>query len=75
MTKEELMPKYEYGERTCRVCSAPLPAHQTWPGATYRFCGKPECSAVVKLKKRGRWIGPGEYPPDQADRAGDGSIG
>ena len=47
MTKNELMPKYEAGERTCPVCAALLPAHQTWPGARYRFCGKPECTKMA----------------------------
>ena len=33
MTKDQMMPKYEAGERTCPICGEPLPAHQTWIGA------------------------------------------
>jgi integrase/recombinase XerC len=67
MTNAERMPKYEAGERSCPICSDPLPAHQTWPGAIYRFCGKPECAAIVKTMKGGRYIGTGEHKCEGAD--------
>jgi integrase/recombinase XerC len=57
VTKDQMMPKYEAGERTCPICGEPLPAHQTWIGAKFRLCGKPECVAVVKAKPRARYIG------------------
>jgi integrase/recombinase XerC len=60
MTKEEMMATYGAGERTCPICSESLPAHQTWRGARYRFCGQPECAAVVRAKKGGRYIGANE---------------
>jgi DNA repair exonuclease SbcCD ATPase subunit len=28
MTKDQMMPEYEAGERNCPLCSRPLPAHQ-----------------------------------------------
>src|SRR5581483_2655115 len=56
MTNEELMPKYADGERSCPICSEPLPAHQTWPGARYRFCSNPACAVKVKLLPKGRYI-------------------
>jgi integrase/recombinase XerC len=68
MTKDQMMPKYEAGERNCPICSEPLPAHQTWAGARYRFCGKPECAAIVKAKKGGgRYIGANERKCDCED--------
>lgn len=60
MTNEEIMPRYEAGERTCPICSDPLPAHHTWRGARHRFCGKAECAAVVKKMKGGRYVAPNE---------------
>lgn len=56
MTKKEIMPKYQAGERACPICSAPLPAHQTWRGARYRFCGQAECAAIVEKMKGGRYV-------------------
>jgi integrase/recombinase XerC len=64
MTKDAMMPKYEAGERACPLCSESLPAHQTWPGARYRFCGQPECLAIVKRMMCGRYIGPNEHKCD-----------
>jgi integrase/recombinase XerC len=61
MTNESRMPKYEAGDRSCPVCAASLAAHQTWPGARYRFCGAPECAAKVKTIQGGRYIGPKEH--------------
>ncbi len=48
---------YEAGIRKCPICDSPLPAHQTWPGARYRFCMKPECMAKVKESRCDRYIG------------------
>lgn len=67
MTYEEMIRKYKAGERTCAVCSEPLPAHETWPGARYPFCGKPECAATLKASKRGRYIGPNEHKCEGPD--------
>lgn len=61
MTKDELMPKFAAGERSCPICGSPLPAHQTWPGARYRFCGKPECRVHVIALGWGRYIRPNEH--------------
>jgi hypothetical protein len=60
MGNKKMMPKYEAGERACAICSESLPAHQTWAGAKYRICGKPECVAIAKAKKGGRYINPNE---------------
>lgn len=67
MTKDEMMPKYEAGERKCPICGDPLPAHQTWPGAKYRFCMKPECVAEVKALKWGRYIEHGGHKCEGGD--------
>jgi site-specific recombinase XerD len=64
MTKDEMMPKYEAGERKCPICGEPLPAHQTWRGARYRFCGKPQCAKKVKAKRKSRYVGANEYRCD-----------
>ncbi len=52
-----------YGDRehNCPVCNEPLPAHQTWPGAQFRFCGKPECYVAFKLTKKVKYLGPNEH--------------
>src|SRR5215472_11201819 len=60
-TQERKTRKYGDGERRCPVCGEPLPAHQVWPGARYRFCGKPECVAQVKRLPRGAYIGAKEH--------------
>jgi integrase/recombinase XerC len=45
------------GERSCPICNEPLPAHETWPGARYRFCMKAECKAsVMTTKARLRYV-------------------
>jgi integrase/recombinase XerC len=59
--------KYKDGERDCAVCSGHLPAHETWPGAKFPFCGKPECAAVLKAHKSGRYIGPNEHKCEGPD--------
>jgi site-specific recombinase XerD len=61
MKKNEIMPKYEAGERNCPVCAEPLPAHHIWPGARHRFCGKLECAKVAMTKKHGRYIAANEH--------------
>jgi integrase/recombinase XerC len=61
VTDAELMPNYAARERTCPICGTPLPAHQTWPGARYRFCSASECAAKVKKLPRGRYIRPNEH--------------
>ena len=60
MIRTKLTAQYQAGEQTCPICAAPLPAYQTWAGAGYRYCGKPECTAIVKAMKRGRYIGPNQ---------------
>jgi integrase/recombinase XerC len=44
---------FKDGERSCPICNEPLPAHETWPGARYRFCMKTECKAMVITTKGG----------------------
>jgi integrase/recombinase XerC len=55
------MKVYKEGEHLCPVCADPLPAHETWPGARHRFCGKPKCAEVVKDTKYWRYIKAGEH--------------
>jgi integrase/recombinase XerC len=45
---------FQDGERNCSICNEPLPAHETWPGARYRFCMRAACKDRVLLRKRGR---------------------
>jgi hypothetical protein len=49
---------FEFGDwqHKCPICGDPLPAHQTWPGARYHFCGKPDCVAAVKKLPFGDYI-------------------
>jgi len=54
------MPTYKAGDRRCPMCGEPLPAHQTWPGARYRVCGKTECTLKVNNHAGGRYVGPNE---------------
>lgn len=56
MTNEELMPRYADGERSCPICLDPLTAHQTWPGAKYRFCGNLACTEKVRALSKGRYV-------------------
>jgi integrase/recombinase XerC len=61
MAYEKMIRKYAAGARTCFVCrTKPLPSHETWPGAKYAFCGKPECRAVLKEGTGGLYVGPSE---------------
>ena len=59
-SKEKLTLKYEAGERVCPICSIPLPAHQVWGGAKYRFCGAPECATKVKMLRHGHYVNANE---------------
>jgi hypothetical protein len=56
--------KYQDNERCCPICNTTLAAHQTWPGAQYRYCLQPACTTVVRENLKGgcRYIGPGEQP-------------
>jgi integrase/recombinase XerC len=65
--EERLTPKYEAGQKVCPICSIPLPAHQVWGGAKYRFCGSPECATKVKKLPRGRYINANEYKCELTD--------
>jgi integrase/recombinase XerC len=60
MTYQEMIRQYKEGERTCGVCGELLPAHETIPGARFRFCGKPQCAAILRTGKRGRYVGPNQ---------------
>ena len=54
--------KYQDNERRCPICNSNLAAHQTWPGAQYRYCLQPTCTTVVRQKLKGgcRYIAPRE---------------
>ncbi|QNI30854.1 tyrosine-type recombinase/integrase [Alloacidobacterium dinghuense] len=56
MTNEEHVRKYNAGDRACPVCTSPLPAHETWPGARYKFCGGAVCARILKQSKRYMYI-------------------
>jgi hypothetical protein len=62
MTKDGLFEHYGNGKRECPICNGLLPAHSTWPGARYRFCGRTECAARVKMLKNGRFVDPNSGP-------------
>lgn len=62
MTKDGLFEHFGDAERPCPICNDPLPAHITWPGARYRFCGTTECAARVKILKNGRFVDPDSEP-------------
>jgi integrase/recombinase XerC len=48
---------FKDGERSCPVCNEPLPAHETWPGARYRFCMTAECrTRVIATKGMLRYV-------------------
>jgi integrase/recombinase XerC len=44
---DESIRHYEEGERSCPICKEPLPAHDTWPGFRYRYCGTAECAQKI----------------------------
>lgn len=56
MRKDGVIEHYDDGERTCPICGEVLPAHTTWPGTRYRFCGKPECAEGVRKLTWGRYV-------------------
>ena len=47
MTYEQMLHHHGDGERRCPVCKDPLPAHDTWPGHRFQYCGQAECAAKV----------------------------
>lgn len=49
---QTLRTSYKHGERSCPICGDPLPAHEVWPGAKYRYCMKPACKAQLVATKR-----------------------
>src|ERR1035437_4877909 len=55
MNESKAMPYYKDGERTCPFCNDPLPAHQTWPGARFRYCMKNECKQRLLAGNRHGW--------------------
>jgi len=55
MNEIEGMPYYEDGEQRCPLCNVPLPAHNTWPGARYRYCMKSECKHQLLAGNRQGW--------------------
>jgi len=61
VTNESKISKYDANERSCPTCAVPLPAHQTWPGVRYRFCGAADCAAKVKRLRNGRYIVTNEH--------------
>jgi integrase/recombinase XerC len=56
MIKDGLFEHYANAERQCPICNDPLPAHTTWPGARYRFCGREGCAAGLKMLKTGKFV-------------------
>jgi len=48
---------YEDGQQCCPSCDAPLPAHDTWPGARDPFCGRAACDVEGRKGKWGIYIG------------------
>lgn len=55
MTGTQNLRTYMDGERNCPFCDSPLPAHQVWPGASYRFCMKPRCKQALLSQERKGW--------------------
>src|SRR5260370_7566809 len=64
MQKDADIYTLEAGARNCRICNELLPAHETWPGARYRFCGKPGCAEILKASTSGIYIAANEYKCD-----------
>ena len=56
MPKAAQIHRFEAGQRNCPICNEPLPAHETWPGARYRVCGKVECAEILKASTTGMYI-------------------
>lgn len=55
MNELKAMPNYKDGERHCPICHDPLPAHQVWPGARYRYCLKSACKPLLFAGDRKGW--------------------
>lgn len=66
MNESTAMPIYEDGERRCPICDEPLPVHQVWPGARYRYCMKNTCKQELLAggQKGWRYIETGERKCD-----------
>jgi integrase/recombinase XerC len=64
MPKAAQIHRFEAGQRNCPICSAPHPAHETWPGARYRFCGKVECTEILKASTTGIYVAANKYKCD-----------
>jgi hypothetical protein len=55
VNESKAMPFYKEGERTCPICNDPLPAHQVWPSAGYRYCMKSACKQRLLAGNRQGW--------------------
>lgn len=62
MRKDGVIEHYDDGERACPICDVALPAHSTWPGTRYRFCGGTECASEVRKLTLGRYVDAGTEP-------------
>jgi len=49
---------YADGECTCSSCGSPLPGHETWSGARFRYCGSAACTAALRQHENGRYVAP-----------------
>jgi integrase/recombinase XerC len=50
---------YRDGERICPACGEALPAHDTWPGARFRHCGRSKCTDRLRQHDNGRFVSSG----------------
>jgi integrase/recombinase XerC len=64
MPKAAQIHRFDSGQRRCPICNDSLAAHETWRGARYRFCGKPECVAMLKSTTTDIYIAANEYRCD-----------
>lgn len=46
------------GKRNCPNCGTALPAHETWPGARFRYCGNSACTEQLRQHDNGRYVAP-----------------
>ena len=49
---------FKDGERICPSCGTPLPAHETWPGCRFRYCGSVKCTEELRRQDHGRYVEP-----------------
>lgn len=61
--------RYAAGERFCRACAGPLPGHETWPNAIFRWCNQKECLASMRVDTVGRYVAPKTLRCDGPDCA------